>query len=166
MIHISSEHNYTKGSPQYNFIEQDLKKASGDPRIQWIILGAHRPFYCSSTFEFHEQTPLALALEELLVKYRVDIVQTGHVHAYERTWPLYKGKAYKDGSDANHYIKPKYPVYVVQGTAGALMGYKWISPTPEWSAKKGTTYGFGKIEIKANSLKYQYISAAGGKVLD
>jgi hypothetical protein len=57
-------------------------------------------------------------------------------------------------------------VYVVQGTAGALMGYKWISPTPEWSAHRGNKYGFGRIEIRGNSLKYQYISAEGGKVLD
>jgi hypothetical protein len=82
VIHISSEHNYTKGSPQYQFIEKDLKQASSNPNTQWIILGAHRPFYCSSTFEFAEHTQIAIALEELVNKYKVDIVQTGHVHAY------------------------------------------------------------------------------------
>jgi len=28
-------------------------------------------------------------------KYDVDIVQNGHLHCYERTWPVYKGKAFK-----------------------------------------------------------------------
>jgi UDP-2,3-diacylglucosamine pyrophosphatase LpxH len=34
-------------------------------------------------------------LEDLMNKYDVDIVQTGHLHDYERSWPTYKGKALK-----------------------------------------------------------------------
>jgi hypothetical protein len=47
IIHFSSEHAHEKGSPQYIFLENDLKKARNNSKIQWIIMGAHRAFYAS-----------------------------------------------------------------------------------------------------------------------
>ena len=95
MVHFSSEHPYTVGSEQYAFLENDLKKASSNPNTKWIILGVHRAFYSSDQTEYSVITPLARALEDLVNKYNVDIVQTGHLHSYERSWPVYKGKAEK-----------------------------------------------------------------------
>lgn len=95
VTHFSSEHPYNKGSEQYAFLEQDLRLAHENPNTKWIILGVHRAFYCSDKCEYSEITPLAAQLEELVHKYKVDIVQTGHLHCYERTWPTYKGKALK-----------------------------------------------------------------------
>ena len=60
----------------------------------------------------------------------MDIVQTGHVHDYERTYPTYKGKAMKERANKTHYVNPEYPVYVVQGTAGALIDMKYVNPRP------------------------------------
>jgi hypothetical protein len=57
-------------------------------------------------------------------------------------------------------------VYVVQGTAGALIRERWIKPQPEWSIKRMNMYGYGKIQIKGNTLRYQFISAVSGKVVD
>ncbi len=45
----------------------------------------------------------------------------GHVHTYERTWPVFKGKAIKKNQDSSYYVNPQSPIYVVQGTAGALL---------------------------------------------
>lgn len=95
MIHFSSEHNYQKGSEQYKFLEDDLKKARSNPNIKWIIIGAHRAFYCSDQMEYSPITPLAQHLEDLINEYNVDLVLNGHLHSYERTWPVYKGKAMK-----------------------------------------------------------------------
>ena len=89
MIHFSSEHPYTEGTEQYQFLENDLIKARANPNTKWIILGVHRPFY-SSSMRQHNPTSLAVGLEDLINKYKVDIVQTGHEHSYERTWPVYK----------------------------------------------------------------------------
>lgn len=120
IAHISSEHPYTPGSPQYNFLEKDLEKAADNPKIKWIIVGAHRPFYAVSSKDYNEKTGMAKELTDLVQKYGVDIIQTGHMHCYERTWPVLKGKALKDGQNTTHYVKPGAPIYVVQGTAGAL----------------------------------------------
>lgn len=73
-----------------------MQKARSDPNTKWIILGAHRPFYSSANRQSNP-TNLVKNLEELINKYKVDIVQTGHEHCYERTWPLYNNTAYKEG---------------------------------------------------------------------
>ena len=166
MIHFSSEHPYDLTSEQYEYLQADLKEARSNPNIQWIILGVHRFFYSSNTFEHANMTNLALKLEDLVNKYKVDIVQTGHVHDYERSWPSFKGKAMKQRSNHTHYMYPQYPVYVVQGTAGALANSKYVNPAPEWSAKRAKAYGYGRITIKGNTLKYQYRTIPLGKVED
>ena len=58
------------------------------------------------------------------------MVQTGHLHSYERTWPVYKGKAIIEHHDEKYYVNPKTPIYVVQGTGGALINEKWLDPAP------------------------------------
>lgn len=54
-------------------------------------------------------------------EYKVDIVQTGHEHCYERTWPVHKNVPLFTGSNTTHFVNPEAPIYVVQGTAGALI---------------------------------------------
>lgn len=120
-VHFSSEHAYDSGSEQYKFLEDDLSKARDNPSIKWIVLAVHRAFYSSNLDQYANVTRLCLHLEDLVNKYKVDVVQVGHLHNYERTWPTYKGKAVKEGANRTHYVNPKAPVYVVQGTAGALI---------------------------------------------
>lgn len=106
MVHFSSEHPYNLTSEQYEYLDADLAAARSNPNIQWIILGVHRAFYSSSTFEHANVTNLASQLEDLVNKHKVDIVQTGHVHDYERSWPTYKGKAMKERANKTHYMYP------------------------------------------------------------
>jgi hypothetical protein len=72
----------------------------------------------------------------------------------------------KQGANKTHYMYPEYPVYVVQGTAGALGNRKFVKPAPEWSVKVGKEYGYGRITIRGDTLKYQYLGIPGGKVVD
>lgn len=166
MVHFSSEHPYMLGSEQYSYLEADLKKARNNPNIQWIFLGVHRAFYSSLSMEFANITNLAYQLEDLINKYDVDIVHTGHLHDYERTWPTFKGKAMKDRTNHTHYMSPDHPIYVVQGTAGALIKGKFVKPAPEWSAKTSELYGYGRVTIKGGHLKYQYITIPTGRIVD
>ena len=98
-------------------------------------------------------------------KHKVDIVQTGHVHDYQRSWPTYKGKAVKGKSNKTHDIEPQHPVYVVQGTGGAFAKTKYLTQ-PEWSVKRSSFNGYGRITIKGGHLKYQYLTIPGGKISD
>ena len=68
--------------------------------IKWIIFGGHRPFLCSDLNEYDSHNPdgwFIKTLEDLFVKYRVDIVLNGHMHCFERTYPFYKGKVISKG---------------------------------------------------------------------
>ena len=44
---IMSSSEFDKGSKQYKFISEDLKKASEDKEIDWIIVTSYGPFYTS-----------------------------------------------------------------------------------------------------------------------
>lgn len=71
-----------------------------------------------------------------------------------------------DGANFTHYVNPKAPVYVVQGTAGALIREKFIKPKPEWSVLRQDKYGYGRMTIKGNELKYQFITIPAGRISD
>ena len=59
-------------------------------------------------------------VEDLFVKYHVDVHLTAHQHVYERTTPVYRYQAYGNGSDpfpagndGSKFVKPKYPINIV-----------------------------------------------------
>ena len=43
---MSSEHDYRPGSRQYVWLENDLKNVDRT-KTPWVVLGGHRPMYCS-----------------------------------------------------------------------------------------------------------------------
>ncbi len=57
---------------------------------RWLVVGFHEPYY-SSQGTYQLGTYFKEYLEALFYKYGVDIVITGHVHAYERSFPVYNG---------------------------------------------------------------------------
>ena len=78
-------------------------------------------------------------VEDILFKYQVNLVITGHVHAYERTYPVYQGKP-----------NPVGPIYITIGDGGNIEGHatNYQEPPPVWSAyRNGTQYGYGTLTI-------------------
>jgi hypothetical protein len=55
---------------------------------------------------------LQRAIEDLLMKYDVDLYLAGHDHNYRRTYPVYKNQVQQT------YNNPTYPAYLVIGGAG------------------------------------------------
>jgi hypothetical protein len=43
---------------------------------------------------------------------------------------------------------------------------KYEKPTPEWSAKRSSSYGYGRVKITGGHLRYQFVTIPGGKVSD
>src|SRR5918993_1433323 len=46
---MSTQDSYSENSQQFNFVKQELEKASKDPNIDWIVVYYHKPMYASST---------------------------------------------------------------------------------------------------------------------
>jgi acid phosphatase type 7 len=49
VVHISSEHDFTAGSDQYAWLEQDLS-AVDRAVTPWLVVAAHRPMYTSEDY--------------------------------------------------------------------------------------------------------------------
>lgn len=129
-IHIltmATELSSKKGSDQFKFVESDLKKASSSTKIKWIIVNLHKPLYTSpnscSSSSCTSSTSLINAYHPLFDKYMVDLVLQGHIHNYQRTYPIqYNSKKPTSPivttKSTSNYNNPKGEVFVIVGTGG------------------------------------------------
>ena len=83
-LSYSSEHPFNKGSEQWNFIANDLEKASKRRDLTpWIIVWSHRPLYCTDLLAWQgrcvdEANVYRRNIEGLLHEYGVDLHISGH----------------------------------------------------------------------------------------
>ena len=121
--------SYSSGSSQYNFVKNDLQVASQNSNIQWIIIYLHKPFYTSantcnsSSCSNTGSTAKALrdTYHSMFDKYGVDVVLQGHVHNYQRTYPVkYDGTSTPTitSSSSTNYNNPTGEIFVTAGTGG------------------------------------------------
>jgi hypothetical protein len=80
-----SPFNVTDG--QYRFIEKDLKKASENDDIDWIVVTSYGPFYTSPS-KHPAKNDIRNIYHPLFDRYGVDLVLQGHNHNYQRTYPV------------------------------------------------------------------------------
>jgi len=72
---------------QYQFVLQDLEKASQNKNNDWIFVMFHKPMYSSLT-KHSEEYIIRNKYQNIFDKYGVDLVIQGHNHIYSRTLPL------------------------------------------------------------------------------
>ena len=115
---------------QYNWLVADLEEAAkpeNRAKQPWIVLVGHRPMYCTTkdkddcskrtTFTRVGLPPHGLfGMEELLMRFNVDLAIWAHEHDYERFWPMYDYKVL-NGSLEQPYVNPRGPVQLITGSA-------------------------------------------------
>ncbi|WKY10663.1 hypothetical protein Q1695_002770 [Nippostrongylus brasiliensis] len=152
---------------QYNWLQKDLQNAvSNRQRTPWIVSYLHRPFYCSSKGNNDcSDSDSALirvgdskkpGLEEVFLKYRLDVGFWGHKHFYERFYPVANG-TYWNGSDCYHNALA--PTYIITGSAGCHSSGTFDKhPTP-FSAKRTNQYGYTIMTVaNATHIHLEQIS--------
>ena len=98
---------------QLTWLENDLIQANKErDQRPWIFAQGHHPMYQGGGINAEFQA----AMEELFFKYGVDMYFSGHVHSYERDYPVYQGIADNTGEAA--YSSPRATTYVMIGGAG------------------------------------------------
>mmetsp|Transcript_1844 Transcript_1844/g.5402 ORF Transcript_1844/g.5402 Transcript_1844/m.5402 type:complete len:625 (-) Transcript_1844:225-2099(-) len=170
-LQYSTEVPFSKGSPQYRWIQEDLS-AVNRSRTPWLIVGGHRPFYIDSTNSNPsdgDQTvasDLREALEEAFVQHKVDMTWHGHHHSYQRTCPVINSKCQGYDSDG----AAKAPVHLVIGNAGADLCWNVQPRTPAHFEVVAVAWGWMKVDANATHLTCEAMSdsSAGveGRILD
>jgi len=142
---------------QYQWLKRDLEKV--DRKVTpWIFALWHSPWYCSNKAHQDSGNRMRESFEVLFQQYDVDMVFTGHVHAYERTLGVY-----------NKQYQANATIYTVIGTGGNREGlyHDWIEPKPEWSAARISELGFGVATVyNATDLYWEFVSAETLSPLD
>ena len=120
---LSTETSFDEDSEQYAFAKQDLEKYSKDPFIDWIIVFYHRYIYGSGS-GLEEEKDFRETYHPLFDKYKVDLALQGHLHVYERTYPITFNNDDGDepivqDNNPNLYKNPKGTIFLTVGTGGA-----------------------------------------------
>jgi len=152
-VMLSGEHDLSEGAPQRTWLEADLARVDR-AASPWVIASIHRPLYCSANFsaDYTVAVHLAALLDDVLLRYSVDLVLAGHYHSYERTCPVYRNEC---RGDLNN---PQATVHAVVGTAGIEQDQVDYLPT-SWSLYRDAyTYGYADIMVhNATSLQWRFL---------
>jgi predicted phosphodiesterase len=174
LIAMDSDHNsFSNGSNQYNFVVSQLQQASQDSNIKFIIAYIHRPMYTSpstcSTCPSNANTNLRDTYHPLFDQYGVDVVLMGHVHNYQRTFPIKydpvsPSSPTRTSTATTEYNDPVGQIFVIVGTGGVnLNGLGGKS----YFVKYQQDDRFGAIDIhienSGNTLAGRYYTNDGVK---
>lgn len=100
--------DYNSTSAQYAWLMKDLEKVDRSV-TPWLVAAWHPPWYNSYSSHYQEFECMRQQMETLLNQHCVDIVFSGHVHAYERMNRVY-----------NYTLNPCAPVYITVGDGGNI----------------------------------------------
>lgn len=153
---MSTEHDYSPGTAQHAWLENDLK-AVNRKVTPWVVITGHRPMYTSQEQLDEEEVAINMQklFEDLLHTYQVDLALWSHVHSYQRTCKLYRNKCTADGT-----------VHIVVGTAGRPIDLEFFEDKP-WLRFSSEEFGYGRLWIaNATSMKYEFVTNKDRKVID
>jgi hypothetical protein len=138
-IIVSAYSSMEPDSVQYQWLVETME--SVDRSITpWVLVTIHVPIY--NTFALHKHDLQIFAaqehLEPLLVKYNVNLVFTGHIHAYQRTANVASGS-----------VTPTGPIHITIGAGGRKCDAPFKTEEPEeWIVKRDASYyGYGRFDI-------------------
>ena len=159
---MSTEHDFRPISEQFAWLENDLQNVDRSV-TPWLIFSGHRAMYVDSndtSIPAGDQTVAQFMrdnLEDLLIKYNVDLALWGHLHSYQRTCHVYNEKC---GQDA-------LPVHVIVGMAGFDLDDDFEDEKPEYmEIIDNMHFGFSMITTTDTSLHFQFLNNDDDTVLD
>jgi len=157
IISLNSEQAlYESFDLQHDWLQKDLKSVDRS-KTPWIIVTMHNPWYCSNVNHYGAGWKMRDVYEDLFYQYKVDLTLNGHIHAYQRTYPVYKGNITADAT-----------TYITVGIGGTREGlYNNWHPDPVWNAYHEAEYGYGEISVwNSTHLQWEMRHANDSLVYD
>lgn len=168
-----------------DWIKKDLE---GAKNATWRFVVFHHPGFNSSRAHFEEQQMRPVS--QLFEDGKVDVVLTGHVHNYQRTFPLTFKPAKADAAapdkvvrghvsngewklDKNYngktVTKPKGIIYLVTGAGGAgLYDIEQNDDPASWQTFTdkfvSNVHSLTVVDVDGKTLTFKQISAAGKEI--
>ena len=141
IVVLSAYSNMNPGSMQHTWLTETLQTKVNRNVTPWLLVMLHVPLY--NTFLTHQDDVQVLKasehLEPLFVQYKVNIVVSGHVHAYMRSKPVRFGQAVDDD---------KGPVYLIVGSSGdAAAPFRQEEPEDFVAFRDESSFGYGLLHI-------------------
>lgn len=149
---IDSNKDCRPGSPQYERLERDLAAS----KATWKFTAHHHPCFSSDEDDYGDRwkgSPLktirtgdsnAQHLVPLYEKYGVDIAFAGHIHSYERTWPILQMAV-----NARKGVR-----YIISGGGGG--GLEQAAPQRAWFSlhvQRGHHFCFATVHDRTIQFK-------------
>jgi len=150
---LDSNKEVGPGTEQWKWLDEQLGKS----KAKWKFCYHHHPVYTSDENDYGDTykgtsfwgEKRVRPLAELYEKHAVDIVFQGHIHVYERSWPIRAGKVVEDGG----------VIYLTSGGGGG--GLEAAAPSRTWFQKRHygghhicyVTINGGSLELQAFDLE-------------
>lgn len=165
------DYSNTETYAQYKWLEKDL--ASIDRAVTpWVIVMTHRPMYSTQVSSY--QTHVRKAFEALLLKYGVDVYLSGHIHWYERLWPIGNSTIDKSSilNNNTYYTNPGVSItHIINGMAGNIESHSTLDAGEALADYTAVLdfehYGFNKLRvINGTAITFSFVKGSDGSVGD
>jgi len=155
---------------QVQWLQADLA-AVNRTKTPWVIAIAHRPMYSTGTSSY--QVNVRNSFQAAMLAGGVDLFFAGHIHWYERMYPITANGTVDNSSVINSNTYMTNPgvsmTHIVNGQAGNIESHSTQSGAllPITAVLDQTHYGFSKLSIaNATSLTVQFLLGDGSGVGD
>ncbi|KAF4986942.1 hypothetical protein FGRMN_10614 [Fusarium graminum] len=170
---INGSYNDSTSFEQYQWLKHDLRSVNRC-KTPWVIVMGHRPMYSSKVVGYQQH--LRNAFEDLFLKYEVDLYISGHVHWYERLFPMSKNGTIDHGSvsktsNSTYKTNPgKSMVYLINGAAGNIESHSTFvgneTQLPMTAHLDLNHFGFSMLTVhNATDLSWKFIEGRDGSLV-
>ncbi|KAJ8292170.1 Acid phosphatase [Rhodotorula toruloides] len=164
--------NYTDNMnyEQVRWIKNELSKVNRT-ETPWVFAMSHRPMYSSEVSSY--QAHMRKAFQQILIDGGIDAYFSGHIHWYERMWPLtVNGTVDSAAIKSNHtYVASKNSlIHLIEGNAGNVESHSTLGKAPllnTTAVLDQDNYGFGSLRVhNRTTATYTFIKGSDGSAGD
>ncbi|KZO93124.1 acid phosphatase AphA [Calocera viscosa TUFC12733] len=169
---IDGSYKNNSAYAQIQWLKKDL--ASIDRSVTpWVFAMSHRPMYSTETSSY--QTHMRAAFEQLFIDYNVDAYFSGHIHWYERLWPLGVNSTIDMSGVVNNNTYKlvegrKSLVHLINGMAGNIESHSTLGTEKVLNITAVLDfehYGYSKLTVhNETTATWDYIKGDDGSIGD